>query len=404
LLAGFGLVACAPLDRGAPVPRGRMTEARVLGVPNERFFLDRAGVEAMDAEFTAARQRALAARMAGRADLVTRPVLLAVSGGGEDGAFGAGLLNGWTAAGNRPIFHLVTGVSTGALTAPFAFLGPEWDDALRSVYTDITIRDVAERRPIFAALTNDAMADTLPLSRTIARHLDARMLAAIAAGYRDGRLLMVATTNLDAQRPVIWNIGAIAASGHPGALTLVQRLLLASASIPGAFPPVMIDVTVDGAAHQEMHVDGGAVAQAFLYPGALGAGRREEIRAGRRVTPVDAYVIRNGRLEVEGRPVPRRTVNIAGQAVATMLTASGVNDVSRMYLNTQRDGIDFHLAYIGEGFREPYNEPFEPGYMRALYDYAYGLARRGYPWARRPPWEEIEVPSSHRDVMRPRRA
>jgi predicted acylesterase/phospholipase RssA len=379
-----------------------MNQARVLGVPGERFFLDRSGIEAMDNAFTSARMRALQARRAGRPSLTGTPALLAVSGGGEDGAFGAGLLNGWTLAGNRPTFSLVTGVSTGALTAPFAFLGPDWDDALRSVYTEITIRDVAERRSIFAAVTNDGMADTLPLLRTIARYLDARMLAALAAGYREGRLLLVATTNLDAQRPVVWNIGAMAESGHPQALDLIRRLLLASASIPGAFPPVMIDVTLDGQPHQEMHVDGGAVAQAFLYPAALGAGRREEIRAGRRITPVNAYVIRNGRLEAEGTPVARRTVNIAGQAVSTMLTASGVNDVGRMYLNTQRDGIDFHLAYIGEGFRVPYTEPFEPGYMRALFDHGRDLARSGYPWARRPPWEEIEVPSSHRDLMRPR--
>lgn len=403
LLTGLGLAACAPLDRGAPVPRGRMTAARVLGVPNERFFLDRGGLEAMDNAFSAARERGVEARRAGRRGPATTPALLAVSGGGEDGAFGAGLLNGWTVAGDRPEFALVTGVSTGALTAPFAFLGSEWDAPLRAVYTDITLADVAVRRSIFAALTNDGMADTLPLSRTIARYLDARMLAAIAAGYRDGRMLLVATTNLDAQRPVIWNIGAIAASGHPGALGLVQRLLLASAAIPGAFPPVMIDVTVDGEARQEMHVDGGAVAQAFLYPAALAAGRREEIARGRRVTPVNAYVIRNGRLEVEGTPVPRRTLDIAGQAVATMLAASGVNDVNRMFLNTQRDGIAFHLAYIGEGFTEPYVAPFEQGYMRALYQYAFELARRGYPWATRPPWEEIELPSSHRDIMRPRR-
>jgi predicted acylesterase/phospholipase RssA len=403
LLTGLGLAGCAPLDRGTPVPRGRMEEAVVLGVPNERFFLTEAGLSAMDGEFTAARRRAQAAREAGRVVAAGPPALLAVSGGGEDGAFGAGLLNGWTAAGNRPTFFLVTGVSTGALTAPFAFLGPAWDGALRAVYTDITVADVAERRSIFAALTDDAMADTLPLSRTIARYLDERMMAAIAEGYRDGRLLFVATTNLDAQRPVVWNIGAIAASGHPAALDLVRRLLLASASIPGAFPPVMIDVSLGGERHQEMHVDGGAVAQAFLYPAALTAGRREEIRRGRAVTHVEAYVIRNGRLEAEGTPVERRTINIAAQAVATMLTSSGVNDVNRMYLNTLRDGIGFHLAYIGSDFREPYTSPFEQRYMRALYEYAFEQARRGYPWARQPPWEEVELPSAHRDVMRPRR-
>lgn len=311
--------------------------------------------------------------------------MLGVSGGGEDGAFGAGLLNGWSDHGGRPVFDLVTGVSTGALTAPFAFLGSDWDGPLRSVYTETAPGDVLRTRGILAALTDDAMADNEPLFRTISRHLDQRMLDALAQGYRDGRLLFVGTANLDAQVPVTWNVGAIAASGHPGALHLIRRILLASAVIPGAFPPVMLDVTVAGRRYQEMHVDGGAFTQVFLYPRRVTELRRQRIRRGERVLPGRAFIIRNGRLDPNWAEVDRRTLTIAGRAISTMIGSSGYNDVVRIWNTAERDGVDFNLAFISSDFTGTFSEPFEAAYMRALYDYALTRARRGFDWVKRPP-------------------
>ncbi|MBW6398013.1 patatin-like phospholipase family protein [Roseomonas sp. HJA6] len=386
-LGGTGLLAsCALPVRGPAVPRGRMTEATVIGLPNERFSLfSRAGLQGLEAEFQAA-----AERMRQRLNLgPTAPLppvnLLAISGGGENGAFGAGLLCGWTEAGNRPEFNLVTGVSTGALTAPFAFLGSAYDAQLRSVYTQLTLAEVARSRGLLQAVFADGLADNTPLFHTISRYMTAEMLAAIAEAYRGGRLMLIGTTQLDAQLPVIWNMGAIAASGHPRALDLARRILLASAAIPGAFSPVMIDVTLDGEARQEMHVDGGAFAQAFLYPASLGAGRQQRIRRGTAARDVEAYVIRNARLDPDWADVERRTLGIAGRAIATMIAASGYNDVLRIYANTQRDGIGFHLAFIGTDFDMELPAPFDQGYMRALFDYGFQRARRGYPWASRPP-------------------
>ena len=378
---------CAAPERRPAVPSGRVAEATVLGLPNERFAFGAGtrGFDAMEREFADAairRARHLGLR---RVQDLPRYDMLGVSGGGENGAFGAGLLCGWTEHGTRPDFELVTGVSTGALTAPFAFLGPQWDGALRGVYTDITPRDVLESRGLLAAVFHDALADNTPLFRTISRYLDERMLAALAQAYREGRLLFVASTNLDAQVPVIWNIGAIAGSGHPGALDLVRRLLLASAAIPGAFPPVMIDVTVNGQTYQEMHVDGGAFAQVFLYPRIIGDRRRERARRGERTVPARAFVIRNGRLDPEWASVDRRTLSIAGRAISTMIAASGINDVIRIWNNTERDGVDYNLAYIGRDFTGTYTEPFEQAYMRELFDFAFQRARRGYDWAKRPP-------------------
>jgi predicted acylesterase/phospholipase RssA len=312
--------------------------------------------------------------------------MLSVSGGGEDGAFGAGLLNGWTLHGGRPVFDLVTGVSTGALTAPFAYLGSTWDAKLKAVYTDISPDRVLRRRWFTAALLNDAMADTEPLFGLISEYLDDGMLAAMGAAYGEGRLLMVGTTDIDAQVPVIWNIGAIAASGHPRALETIRRVLLASAAIPGAFPPVLFDVTSrDGQPHQEMHVDGGAFNQAFLYPAAATRARRASIARRERVLPANAYVIRNGRLDPDWASTSRRTVTIAGRAVQTMIAASGYNDVVRMFFTTRRDGIGFNLAYIGRDFTVEYREPFEQTYMRALFDYGFDRARAGYDWTQIPP-------------------
>jgi hypothetical protein len=168
-------------------------------------------------------------------------------------------------------------------------------------------------------------------------------------------------------------------------LDTIRRILLASAAIPGAFPPTMFDVTLDGTSYQEMHVDGGAFAQAFLYPAGLTRQRRVRMTNGQVVVPAVAYVIRNGRLDPEWATTERSTLGIAGRAIATMIAASGLNDVLRMYNTTQRDGIGFNLAYIGTDFTQKLPEPFDQGYMRALFDYGYQRARRGYDWSKTPP-------------------
>lgn len=386
-IAGAGgslLGACGGLERGTPVPTGQTQRASVLGLPNERFF-PVGGANGLDEEFVAAAQRQMAQRkLKSIGDLDAR--FLAVSGGGEDGAFGAGLLCGWSERGDRPTFDLVTGVSTGALTAPMAFLGPAYDPQLRHVYTEITPERVLISRGVSAALFNDALADNAPLFKTISDVLDDKMLGDIAAGYRDGRLLLIGTTDLDAQQPVIWNIGAIAASGHPKALDTVRRILLASAAIPGAFPPSMFDVTLDGRAYQEMHVDGGAFVQSFLYPGTLTEARRERLARHQKVPMVEAYVIRNGRLDSDWAEVRRQMLGIAGRAISTMITASGYNDLVRMYYTTTRDNIGFQLAYIGSDFDRKLPSPFDQAYMRALFDYGFQKARHGYPWASKPPY------------------
>ena len=373
---------CALPERGPPVPSGHTAQATVLGVPNERFF-PLLGVDPLEAEFIAAIERQRQAR--GLKSLADMPQLqlLAVSGGGENGAFGAGLLCGWSAQGTRPTFDLVTGISTGALTAPFAFLGSDYDSQLRTVYTETPSHAILRRRSLTAALFDDAMADNEPLFRTISRFVDDRMLAAIAAAYDRGRLLLIASTNIDAQVPVIWNVGAIAKSGHPKAADTIRRILLASAAIPGAFPPSMIEVTVDGKPYQEMHVDGGASAQVFAYPPALNIAELSK-QAGI-VRERHLYVIRNARLDPDWADTQRQTLPIAGRAISSMIQNQGVGDLYRIYATAQRDGVDFNLAYIPPSFDVPLNEPFDQHYMNELFNLGYELGKAGYDWKKTPP-------------------
>jgi hypothetical protein len=208
------------------------------------------------------------------------------------------------------------------------------------------------------------------------------MVGDVAREYGRGRLLFIATTNLDAGQPVVWNIGAIAQSGHPEALQLIRRILLASASIPALFPPVMFDVTYDGTTYQELHVDGGVIAQAFLYPPSIAVGRLAGIGPKRSRT---AYIIRNGRLRIDPAQTDRRTLSIATRAVSTLTTSSSVGDLYRIYTTTKRDGVGFRLAYITDDFAEPHESEFDHTYMNRLFEYARAKARSGYPWRRAPP-------------------
>lgn len=379
-MLALGIAGCSIPDRGAGVPQVDTERALPLGLSNARFYADGNPRGMVQEGMQAVEREQAALRAAGKPVTPMPPVtFLAVSGGGDNGAFGAGLLNGWTQTGTRPEFKMVTGVSTGALIAPFAFLGPEYDAALREVYTSMTAERVYRARGLSAALFDDAMADTSPLSQIIAHYADQKMLDAIAREYQKGRLLMIGTTDLDAQRPVIWNIGAIAASGRPGSLELFRKILRASAAIPGAFQPVFIDVEIDGKKYQEMHVDGGAIAQLFLYPPSI------DVTANGFRRQRTAYIIRNARLDPDYAASERRTLSIAGRAINTMLAASGHNDVLRTYFISQRDKVDYNLAYIGSDFSAPKSGEFDQSYMRALYAYGEREAVSGHPWHKTPP-------------------
>ena len=202
--------------------------------------------------------------------------VLALSGGGAEGAFGAGILCGWTKTGTRPRFKVVTGISTGALMAPFAFLGSDYDERLEKAYTTMSNDDIFQPYgpvAILLSLANlkalPSMADSRPLTQLVTRMIDAVVLNKVAQEHLKGRRLLIGTTQLDAQRLVIWNMGAIAVSGHPQALELFRKIMVASASIPAMFPPQHFEVEAAGNSFEEMHVDGGTRAQVMLYESSI---------------------------------------------------------------------------------------------------------------------------------------
>ena len=370
---------CASIPERAPLPRELAAVATVPGIERARYYGDErpAFVDAWLA-LPASEIQATAPGVFGR-----QHEYLVLSGGAANGAFGAGLLNGWTRAGDRPNFEIVTGVSTGALIAPFAFLGSDYDAHLRSMYTQTATADLIEERGVLEIVTGDALTSTESIRARLEKLIDHDVMDAIAAEARKGRGLFVGTTNLDAGRPVIWNIGMIAASGAPNALELIHDVILASTAAPVAFPPVMLEVVANGKTYDEMHVDGGINHQLFLYPMALDW-RQVMAKLDVRGSP-DLYVIRNGTLRRRWQTVDRKIVSIADQAIFTLLDSALLGDLYRVFLAAKRDGINFHLATIPDDFNHVATEPFDPEYMSALFDLGYAMAREGFPWQSTPP-------------------
>jgi hypothetical protein len=372
----------ATTTRHHAVPHELEVAANVVGFPDEvRYFpRDPGDIRLMTREFVDSWERE-------KADLHTQVLppaaYLAISGGSDNGAFSAGFLNGWTKTGTRPQFKLVTGVSTGALIAPFAFLGPEYDEGLKAIYTNVSRKDILKDRIFYSVFLQDAMADTTPLAELLRVNVTRKMMEALGAEYAKGRLLFLATTNLDARRPVVWNITKIAASGKPEALDLIRKVMLASAAIPGAFPPVMFDVEANGKSYQEMHVDGSASAQVFVYWSGVEVRKLSEEHGAERERKL--YVLCNTRLDPQWAEVERKTLSISFSAIDTLIEYHVIGDLYRIYEVTKRDGTDFNLAYIPETFKVPHTKQFDPAYMRQLYGFGFAQATAGYQWAKQPP-------------------
>jgi hypothetical protein len=333
-------------------------------------------VEAIKREFDAQRQ-------AGNFNQFDTVNYLAISGGGSDGAFGAGLLVGWSETGSRPRFDVVTGISTGALTAPFAFLGSDYDAQLKEVYTTYGENALVRHRPLLLAVTDASIASNAPMVALIEHYVSFEFLAAVAREYRKGRRLLIGTTHLDAQRPVIWDMGAIAARGDQAAIELFRNVILASVSVPGIFPPVLISVAQGGRYYDEMHVDGGVVSQVFLFPTQFDP-RSLDKRLGRSPTR-RLFVIRNGRLGAEWETVEPSLLKIAGRSLSSLIKYQGRGDLDRMYFESRSYNVEFNLASIPDSFMEKELAPFDLTYMKALFEAGYASGRSGYRWRKKPP-------------------
>lgn len=381
----FALSSCVSVPTRNPLPADLADLATIPGGEYARIWGD-ARPDFTDDWFTLSDEelRALFPESIGRPHHY-----LAISGGGQEGAFGAGLLCGWTDAGTRPEFTYVSGISTGALMAPFVFLGSEYDAQIEQLYTATSTEDLIDKRGMLSVFISDAMAGSEPLQALLERLITPEVVEAIAVEHRRGRSLVIGTTNLDAGRPVLWDIGEIAKSGDPQAVPLIRQVLLASASIPGVFPPVLIEVEVEGRIYDEMHVDGGASAQLVLYP--AGVDWKRVMERLQVPGPPALYLIRNSRIDPVHAVVDNEAFAIIERSVSSMIRSQGIGNLYEIYLMAQRDGLDYHLANIPGDFPDSSEEQFDPAYMRKLFDLGYDLARKGYHWQTGPPRYELIV-------------
>jgi len=297
---------------------------------------------------------------------------LSLSGGGQNGAFGAGFLTGWTEAGTRPVFDFVVGVSTGALLATHAFLGTPADDAvIQEMYTTVTAKDIYEDRPLLSLpFGADSLKDTAPLAKLIAKYVTAETLERVAAAADEGRFIFVGTTNVDYGQTWIWNMSLIAKAGE---LDLYRKVLRASASFPIVFPPVEIDghLFVDGAARSNV-----------VVPGAVGSARPGPPLYG----PGNFYLIDNGKLHHPPEALRRALGDIAATTISVMMDTAMQSAVTRSYFGVQFLGYHFNMVGIPTDV-DVGNDPlaFDPAQMRAAFDAGRALAKQPDPWQTSPP-------------------
>ena len=349
MAGAFSLGACAPA-----LPMLRTTDEPLI--PSLRMSAD-ASFEVWARHLDIDRMR-------------SAPAVLALSGGGEDGAFGAGVLTGWSETGARPDFDVVTGVSTGALMAPFAFLGSEFDPELGRIYTTYGEADILRNRGLPGVL-NDALASSEPMKRLIARHLPDPVIDRVAVEWRSGKRLFVVTSNLDTGRAVIWDMGAVAEAGH---YDLFRAVTLGSASIPGLFPPVNLAI----GEIREAHVDGGVHMQLLAVPEAAFSNLGGVGRGG------SLYILVNNTLAAALSAVPRQSISIMQQTFSTMVRAQAAQSVASARRYAARTDMTFAVATIDQDFDVPWHpsERFSKAYMQPLFDYGRARALAGQAWDR----------------------
>jgi predicted acylesterase/phospholipase RssA len=360
--ASLLLQGCAPLvirEAKSPAISDAPNAVRTLG-PDRRF-------STLSAQSVARRLHAL------RAD---EPLnILALSGGGADGAFGAGALVGLTRSGSRPQFSVVTGVSAGALIAPYAFLGPDWDQQLIDIYTTGSGEHLLHSRGL-AALFGSSVYSGAPLKELVDRYATDALIQAVAREAATGRLLLVATTDVGTGEPVVWDLGSIAMYGGPGAKALFRDVLVASASVPGMFPPVVIHVQEQEALYDEVHVDG-TITVPFIVPLALAEPPKDLIGHSR---PAAVYVIVDGRLSEE--PLE---IRLRARAILSRSVSAGLNHMLRTTLeltatNAELQGASLQYAAIPITYPKLTPFDFHAETVRSLFRYGYESAESGQLW------------------------
>lgn len=358
LACSLALAACTSLPR-TPYTAADASTSRVLDIDGLRRYADEPVTK-----FSFEKDISTATKS-----------YLALSGGGADGAYGVGVLNGWTAAGTRPTFAVVSGVSTGGLIAPFAFLGSQYDDTLREVYTSGIAESLLNDPSIMRVLFGSGLFGNTRLRELVARYVGPEIMAQVARENARGRKLLVVTTDLDTQRTAIWDMGKIAAVGTPEALKLFRDVMAASASIPLVFPPIMIDAEGQGRRFQEMHVDGGVTAPVLTLPEALLS--QDRLPGNARM---NIYILVNKKIERNFELVSNSTIDVASRSLSSITQSQTRSIIFSTYDFAKRNHLGFHLSYIARDYPAPPSEGFDTAYMRALYQYGYEKAAAGQAW------------------------
>ncbi|MGL6074377.1 MAG: patatin-like phospholipase family protein [Fimbriiglobus sp.] len=310
--------------------------------------------------------------------------VLALSGGGSFGAFSAGVLCGWTAQGTRPIFDVVTGISTGALIAPYAFLGCDYDDEVKKFYTTLEKRDLYRTTPV-RGIVGESFADNSRMGDEVYKALSPKVMSELAAAHAQGRRLYVGTTAAEANRFVIWDIGAIASRGRDDDRRLIQQILLGSAAVPGFFPPSHIDVNLDGKCLTERHVDGGVSTAIFTMPPYVPPEARSANPA-HDLAGTNLYCIVAGKLYADPQPSKANALGLASQQISAIIYAQTRGDLQRMATTTILTGMNFYMTAIPAEFPAPTSSTtFEIPVLTSLFDEGYRLAGSGNMWRRSAP-------------------
>jgi predicted acylesterase/phospholipase RssA len=377
------LGGCLATSDRAAVPGTEIEAARVSGYGDIRFWGDEV-TPTIEAIIRRQYRQVQQAAVAGEPGISTRKAeFLAISGGGGDGAYAAGFLTGWSRSGQRPHFEVVTGVSTGALAAPFAFLGPRYDGVLKDIYTRYGDNDLVIDRGLLGFLGSSRY-DTAPLKRLIEQYMTDDVLEAIAQEYSKGRRLLVQTTNIDAQRPMIWDLSAIAASQQPDRRDLIVQVLLASSAIPGAFPPVRIQVNADGRSYDELHVDGGVTAQIFFAPPRTRFARFEQTAFGG-TRERTLYVIRNGKLTPDYKPTEEGVFPLAIRSITTLTKYQSLSDLRRLDRIASETNARVLFTSIPPTFTQTARSEFDRAYMGELFLVGEQMGLSGRAWRSGPP-------------------
>lgn len=372
-----------PKNQNQYLPKELLLKADILGYDGVRFYSDN---EESIAALLQDRIMAIKRSSKNTNALVDDHIetYLSISGGGANGAYAAGILNGWLETGKKPKFDIVTGISSGALIAPFAYLGVNYKKNMRDAFTTYSTKDLSDDNIILAILgLRKAISSNEKLKEVINKNITPELVSEIAIEYQKGRMLLIGTTNIQAQEPVIWDIGAIAISNKPDSTQLIQSIILASVSIPEKYPPVPFFSEFNGQKYEEHHVDGGLTREVFLFPSSLQLNKANVLfkKRPKRI----AYIIRSGNIVADYENKDYSMVDLLRRSISSLIKTQAIGDLYRISYFCKKNDIEFKLEYIPKEFLRTNNEFFDKDYMSELYNLGYQHGLKGGLWKNTPP-------------------